>query len=409
VVAEKLALERQLNSVEVELEAQKRSKHRTLHCEDKDSQADLRAKVKDLEKKLAAEKKDKERVRKEGERALAEATAQTESLEQRLEGMKLKLRDVRDELKKTQAESSFEKTVNFSEPIEKALVPRKQGRKRRAEEPTEELTIYSPVNVEQRTKRPLKKKTFEPKLVGEKSTFSITPFLNRTKNVGDESALEATPTQAVASNRSALKDVFQFTHGSAPAGESVTMPVTKAPKSAKRALKARGRPRKILGALSASKDNTAPVLSLPERTQTIRFDLCLDKVMEEAPEEDQENQPQSQTQASVAASDEATQKLTSPDLKLKSPTTSNKTRKSGDSSTGSLEPEPRKKKRKLTGGATKTLFDDEGVEAPKRQKVALGARPLGRAALGAIKDAFGGVTFSPLKRDRRGVHASFLA
>ncbi|KAG4220360.1 hypothetical protein PC116_g31161, partial [Phytophthora cactorum] len=74
---------------------------------------------------------------------------------------------------------------------------------------------------------------------------------------------------------------------------------------------------------------------------------------------------------------------------------------------------PKKKKRKILG-STKTLFDEEEGEAPpsrKPGKVQLGGkRAINKAVLGVQKSAFAGAaSFSPLKRDRKGVGASFLA
>jgi hypothetical protein len=83
------------------------------------------------------------------------------------------------------------------------------------------------------------------------------------------------------------------------------------------------------------------------------------------------------------------------------------------------ETEPKKKKRKLLGGG-KTLFDEEDAEATKRPaKVTLGPpRLLGKGGLagpkGGVRGGLSGTgsgfgTFSPLKKDRRGAGASFLA
>ena len=74
--------------------------------------------------------------------------------------------------------------------------------------------------------------------------------------------------------------------------------------------------------------------------------------------------------------------------------------------------EPKKKKRKILG-SSKTIFDEEDAEATKRPaKVLLATnRPL--AKLGAKKGlgaapAAGFAPFSPLKKHKRGVQASFL-
>ncbi len=78
--------------------------------------------------------------------------------------------------------------------------------------------------------------------------------------------------------------------------------------------------------------------------------------------------------------------------------------------------EPKKKKRKLGGGGPKTLFDGEDdaeavpvpVPGPKPGKTAGLARGAAKRAMGPVRTAFAAASFSPLKRDRRGVNATFL-
>jgi hypothetical protein len=81
--------------------------------------------------------------------------------------------------------------------------------------------------------------------------------------------------------------------------------------------------------------------------------------------------------------------------------------------------EPKKKKRKVLGGA-KTIFDEdegEGLKRPMKLSLA-SARPLGKKVAGRDKAVPPGIlgaaavtlgAFSPLKKDRRGPNASFLA
>jgi hypothetical protein len=92
-------------------------------------------------------------------------------------------------------------------------------------------------------------------------------------------------------------------------------------------------------------------------------------------------------------------------------------------SAGPAVPEPKKKKRKLIGAQTSTLFEDAEdavsaapvVAAAKRAPVtgrvnlAAGLAAKRAVGLGGGKAGALGTTFSPLKRDRRGVGASFLA
>jgi hypothetical protein len=76
---------------------------------------------------------------------------------------------------------------------------------------------------------------------------------------------------------------------------------------------------------------------------------------------------------------------------------------------GADDADARKKKRKVLGGGNKTLFDDDEAEpVPNPAKIQMGAGRRLKAPLGGPRNAFGGATFSPLKKDRRGVGASFL-
>ena len=98
--------------------------------------------------------------------------------------------------------------------------------------------------------------------------------------------------------------------------------------------------------------------------------------------------------------------------------TSNTTKSSMDTA------EPKKKKRKLLGGGreNKTIFDGEVEDedavpkpvpttaATKRVKSLGGPKAMmAKGPLSTTRNAFGKTSFSPLKRDRRGVNASFLA
>ncbi|CAI4214996.1 unnamed protein product [Parascedosporium putredinis] len=388
ILAEKLALERQLNSIEVELEAEKRSKQRSRQREDQEQMNELHARIEDLEAKLTAEKKDKERVRKEGERALSEAVAQQEVLEQRLETMKLKLRDTREELKKCQSELSESRTstsslVEVPEGTISLPIARKRSEKRRVEEATTEMTIQTPGAADQKTKKVQKKRGLDIALanVGEKSTFSITPFLNRTKMLENDSS-ESFDDDEPSHNSSDAKSISTIAPIQLATSKS-EVPARAIPTNP--AAKPRGRPRKILGEIADAKNSKAlkSLKRLDEKTKTAKVDFVLEKVVEE-PEEGEDDQP-----APSQSQSQPRHRRSPPKLWR---------RRSW------AKPEPKKKKRKLLGGPNKTLFDDEDGEAAKPPpKAPVAKRALGKAGvtLGAKQNAFAGKTFSPLKRDRR--------
>jgi hypothetical protein len=230
--------------------------------------------------------------------------------------------------------------------------------------------------------------------------FSITPFLNRTvsvipENSGKEREAEAVETEPRNIEGEPAMEVVQ----GLPPAERVDVSPTAAPKP-------RGRKRiadnasvtesqvLVLGeAKSGNKNKKAPAKK-PRALST------LEKVTEE---EGDENELPDAGATSVQKS-RPVMVFKAGQVKLKN--------------TETEDNGPTKKKRKLLGGG-KTLFDEEDGEATKRPaKVALGPpRLLGKGGLtgakGGLKrglgtaSGFGG--FSPLKKDRRGIGASFLA
>jgi hypothetical protein len=412
VIAEKLSLQRQLNSLEVELEAEKRARQRATQKEDDgEVESELRRKLTDTEKKLAAEKKESQRLRKEAERTQSELTGRCETLEQRLDLMKTKLRDTQTELKtcREALDHARQSTTLVADLTETMTVPVKNPirRKRRAAEMmTDDATIATPGNVS----RLAKKRGVGHAPVGEKSTFSITPFLNRTVNLGDEShASPNSPAGEIENNPTAAGDEQNVAAVASPA--PVPTPKLKMKAAAPLKEKTRGRPKKALAEAPDSKKNI-PAAKVARKAS--KAATTLDKVEEESDMEDKENKATEKPVVSAALIKKVTE------LKLKAVAADGRSSSGSITSSGSsrLEQEPKKKKRKLLGGAdgTKTLFDDEDVEAVKRTaKVQLGpARKLGKAVLGgalggAGGNAFAKSTFSPLKKDRRGVGASFLA
>jgi len=413
LVAEKLSLQRQLDSLEVELAAERRSKQKN-SAKDSGNEADeaLRRKVNELEKSLAAEKKETARVRKEAERAAAEFAGKQELLEQRLDMMKSKLRDTQDELKRRRAELAQTKdaTIAIPEPTQTlSLTQPLTRRKRRANEITvDDVTVHTPDKLESKAARAAKKRAVVHAAVGEKSHFSITPFLNKTAALDEVNDSPQSP--------SLEKD---HTGKSNEQAKAVSKPSAspKAPTpSVKKVLapsaqpKPRGRPKKILGESTASKN--VPIVKPKAAKAQKDATIILGKVLEEpeAPvpssKQDQENQPPTKPTTAHEPLD-----LLSAFVPP---------RQSSGSATSGTDAEPKKKKRKLLGAATKTIFDDEEGEPPaaaaaakRPAKVQLGAvrsRPLAKGPLGAVRaSAFAKTTFSPLKKDRRGVGASFLA
>jgi hypothetical protein len=404
LIREKKESERVRQEVEKELENERRALKRvTRNNDNSEREAELHDQVEELKKDLIRGQKEAEKIRKEAEKDLrASETAQT-ILESKLEQVRIKLRSTKDELKECQAELSQTRAgVAKGKSVMKGDAPPKNPRKRGALEMSTEVTIGTPDGVAVRGKRPAAKKgRTDQTMVGEKSMFSITPFLNRTVNTAPESPAQGDDTENKEENLEAEQrikmrplpaqlaeaaGIFSPTAAPRPRGKKKSTQETSLVDS------------NVLVESKASIKNTKLTAKKP-RTMGI-----LEKVTEE--EVDENEQPALSLPASSKNASENTWKPT--DLKAsKAPKTIE-----------AEEAGPKKKKRKLLGGG-KTLFDEEDAEATKRPaKIALGPpRILGKGGLGGPETGLkGGVgapsgfgAFSPLKKDRRGVGASFLA
>ncbi|KAL1902074.1 2' O-ribose methyltransferase [Ceratocystis pirilliformis] len=423
-IAEKLALERQVVSLEVELEAEKRSKQRVLQnsgnkeelaevrsrvedlekrlaaektekeklkaaqekaaansFEAKDEKDDLLAKIRELEKKVTSEVKEKDRVRKEGERELAEANANTESLEERLETMKTKMRELREELRDTKAKLD----VSDSRPLSTATSGvsdkpsnragpggKKPAKKRRVDE-IEDLAIATPGIADGKNRKSTQTQ------VGQKSTFSITPFLNRTKGPGEESTMALERESPAVAPKEAIADKVQATKDKPRSRLSEVTPAEdeeNEPVPAKQT-KLRGRPKKNLDSTTVAANTK---INKKQSTETI-------------PEEPEDGDDGEGPEDSILGNKNPPKK--SKTLKPKAPTTLGNSAASRDS-------EQTKKKRKILDSGPKTLFDNDDMDdvvafpPPKRgsRLNTGGAGPSGRvlskSALGGLKkSAFG--------------------
>ncbi|KAM7221293.1 hypothetical protein V8F06_003261, partial [Rhypophila decipiens] len=372
-------LRSELANAEKALAAEKRAAQRKADKKDGASETEmegLREQLAQLEEALAKEKKARAEQRIEAKQAVADA----ESTKETLDLLKADLREAKQELKKCRAEleKARERTVSIpaatttTVPLKKAAAAKAPGKKkRRADEITAEVVGLSTPSTDDRPKRPLKKRGFEPSILGEKSTFSITPFLNKTVN------LETSP-KPVGDDATRKLPVFQFGAGSTAAEEEAaepveadTVPTEEAAPTEKPAemtlplKKPRGRPKAaaLADAAPSKKNLKTKPRKVPSSGST------LDNVVEE---EDEAAEPETSTASSVPKSD-------GQENNSMQSNTSSKTGVATISiaSVGG-EPEPKKKKRKLLGAAaTKpAVFEEEEDEG---ERVA----PLPTAAIAA--------------------------
>ncbi|KAI2638778.1 hypothetical protein GGS26DRAFT_542826 [Hypomontagnella submonticulosa] len=395
--------------LEEELQAAKLAAKRTQKNQSSSSVEDeLRSQIEELEANLVSQQKESSKAHKENQAALSEAEARNGQLEKKIEKLRTKLHETQEQLKQCQTDlrKAQQSRPSTSDETTKIHARSQAVRKRKAQEIAvdefAQIEIQTP-GADDTTKgrKAFKKRGLEPTLVGEKSMFSITPFLNRTKSI-----IEDTPkTDEGTSNDSisAAPEAEAEAEAAESTTESVAATTTEIPEKdatssapvekerPKPGSKPRGRPKKVLGDAPSAKKNAQPV---PKKS--LKAKISLEKVTEEANEENWENQQRPA---------EPAERTTTVKFNFSLP--------QDESTSSSLNGEqPKKKKRKVLG-STKTLFDEENDEAPparKPAKVQLGAkRALGKIAPGVQRSAFAGASFSPLKRERRGVGASFLA
>ncbi|KAI0206719.1 hypothetical protein F4808DRAFT_405045 [Astrocystis sublimbata] len=377
---------------------------------------ELRAQLEEAQKSAAMLQAKTDKRCQEYETAIAELEARNEQLAKKLEKGRTKYRDMQEELKKTQGDlrkaqqqqqTRPSSRDEFANPGSKAQAHRKRKAPETSMGDFTNIEINTPSAEDgKKARRAVKKAAFEPTVV-EKSTFSITPFLNRNKNASmseeasnmeDDEVLEdsilgpQSASQISEPEPSRTDEPSNVTDSTEPAPAATAPSETENPQVAP---KTRGRPKKILGDAPSARKNA---LTQKAPKKILKTKSSLEKVPEAAEPEQQDNHDESGE--AEPAEKTATVKFSLAPSHAES-----------NESNPTVEV-PKKKKRKVLG-SNKTLFDeDDGEEqaANKPVKTQLGAKR-SKAPLGIQKlNAFAGTaTFSPLKRDRRGVGASFLA
>ncbi|KAI1362597.1 hypothetical protein F5Y08DRAFT_311782 [Xylaria arbuscula] len=375
------------------------------------AEAELRAQLEEREQQVTRLQEEGQTRQQEHQAAIAELEERNEQLEKKLEKARSKLRGTQEELK--QSQSNLLKAQQQQNRLTKSddstkLAAKTQGfRKRKVQETSAgeftHIEIQTP-SAEEATKarRAMKKAVFEPTVVGEKSTFSITPFLNRSKNTSmsddasnfDEGVLEDSilgPHSGSEPSESALSGMNDSSI-TKPAEATETEPIAAEPLESEKP-KARGRPKKVLGDAPSAKKNA---LTKKAPKKILKSKSSLEKVTEAV-------EPAAEEHSDEAQDAERTEKTMTVKFDLAA-------QGEGNDSSENVEI-PKKKKRKVLG-STKTLFDADDGEVPAARKPVKTQPALKRvkAPLGGQKSAFAATaSFSPLKRDRRGVGASFLA
>lgn len=188
LLSEKLALQRQLSTIEVELENEKRSAQRA-HAKEGRLQAEdarLELRIETLQADLMKERRQREKNERDAQKAQTEWENRRTTLESRLDAFRNKLRVTKEQLREAQMELKNSQIKNYSLSINHTKNDGLEISRKRAAAPIEDnSTIGTPGNALP-TKLSNKIKT----LPGDKSTFSITPFLNRASSVAPENSKE---------------------------------------------------------------------------------------------------------------------------------------------------------------------------------------------------------------------------
>lgn len=344
-------------------------------------------------------------------RELAQEKNEREALDEKLTLFREKLRTTKEKLKHSEAELLKAQQAQVASPHLAASIAIKNPRKRPAVAFDPDAAIGTPGDA-----APAKRSKRASSVVVEKSTFSITPFLNRTTSV----ALDDAPKDDD-EDQDQDRPIASIEAASPTAAKSKTKRSTSAP----------------LAPISTNKSLTKPATTT-NRKKAIIPSTSLDTVTEEP------------SKQATTTTTEAPQRTTSATTKPK-PTL--KPRKSLASFAsfrdGSLPPQPlvvqNKKKRKLLGSTfgAKTIFDeDEEDDNNGRLPSIAGARVVsagGQRAFGTMGGAGGGggfgklagnggwggfkagkakgplmvtgdgFVFSPLKKDRKALAAKIAA
>ncbi len=380
LLAEKLSLQRQLSTVQVELETEKRAAQRTLEKEGKSQAEDakLQSRVESLQADLAKERRERQRIECEAQKVSTELENKNTALESRLDAFRSKLKTTKEQLKETQTAlqkaetSAIAASTRAAASANPAISVVRNPRKRAAVEMDADTMIGTPGDLPA-AKRNKKSST----LPGEKSMFSVTPFLNRSVSVvpgspaseigekesGDNEELPTSPSRTSKTKvpvASELRGKGKSASSTVPANKPGNLETVKASKANSKPLPVR-------------KPKAAPVL---------------EKVAEE---DNDKNEGPAAAPIKPTASESVPDETVNEGIEMK-----------------------RKKRKLLGGGLGKTLFDEDEGDVLKGDKgIVGGVRGFGTLARGGLggtkflpRTAFGASTsgfgaISPLKKDRK--------
>jgi len=395
------------------------------------AEEELRAELEAAQAKLEAAIKDKRAYREECDKNVAEAESRAEGHERKFEKLKTKFRELQEQVKQVKgdlqasqkAHASLEEEVKQLRGSSKTQTVRTKKGHEAGGPDFSHITIQTPGGSNESTGiRRGRKPLLQTTRPGEKSDFTITPFLNRSKDMDDSnenvntSAAPSVGEVAAAPEAQASspppEDIPVDTAGHDEERQEAEEPAEAEEEQSKPAPKPRGRPKKVVADTAAESNDSQPAPKpRPKKRKS------LEQTRAEATPFDPDSMP-------VAKKPKV--KLGAKNSKLSAADSGKDADDSAPTAAvvaAAFPPEQKKRIRKF--GAAKTIFDDDddgelpaaAVDLPGVTGGGGGVRvPMstskraGKTQLSGVQNAFAaGKSFSPLKRHRRGVGASFLA
>ena len=209
LLSEKLSLQRQLSTVQVELETEKRTTQRALAKEGgrRAQDAQLESQLEDLQAELGKERRLRQKAERDLQQTISESDSKQTSLElkaarelkhalqeaesaqtvlsSRLDAFRTKLRSTKEQLKEAQDEL---KDARLKVTADVAPSKARQDNSNDLNPRKRSIARLDVSNIGTPDGMPYAKRTRQGSTIpGDKSTFSITPFLNKTASVAPDS------------------------------------------------------------------------------------------------------------------------------------------------------------------------------------------------------------------------------
>jgi hypothetical protein len=391
---------------ELERERDTAQRKNTTEAAKAEENANIHVETEELRRQLAKERKDREKLEKMQQKIQSDWDATKAILDDKLNQFRTKLKTTKERLKDTEIQlEEAQRTAAADARSLPAIVvekPAKQSKKRNAAQmDLDSQKLGTPGHA-----KPAKKGR-KAAAVGDKSTFSITPFLNRTTSVAPESPAQDEEAQADAAAAAAQESESEVEVDS-PSATNTNPATESAPKPS--------------ATIPASKNNTKKAKPAAEpKSKKQKTKQALEQVVEEV-------EPASQEEPAAVTTKVPTfkAKKNAADGETKPRPKQRKSLATFAAFTHEPEPEKKQKKRKL-GGLGKTLFDDED-DAPDKPLPGRGGSLFASTRLGPLAGAgvrgsfIGGMgkkksglmttedgfMFSPLKKERKAM-AGFVS